>query len=353
MRHRLKQGAVAFSAWVPFFVVWVLVGLSFGRDSISAILVGGLISMGSAGILGIVVWYACRRWPWPLHFSLKFYLLQIGFGIIYGAVWTAMVSALEVARRGGTDPNLWMWATLGRELLMGIWFYAVFAGISHAIQTRDRLHEKETMAAQAEALATAARLDAIRARLNPHFLFNALHTLSGLVKFRPNMAEGAIERLGDLLRYTLKEDSREVVEFSEEYDFTREYLAFEKLRYEDRLNIDLQVDPESFNCEILPFSIQTLAENAVHHAISVRPEGGSISIKCAYRAGYLHVSVSDDGPGCTTSASDSHQFGLQALRERLHAAYGQSVELRVEKRAEGFEASFAVPPSRTSSGTSL
>src|SRR5262245_29668838 len=108
-----------------------------------------------------------------------------------------------------------------RQTMLGIWFYAVLAGIAHAVQTRNRLHEKEMLAARAEALASAARLEALRARLNPHFLFNALHTLAALVKFRPALAETAIERLGDMLRYTLKEDSRGMVEFSEEFDFTR------------------------------------------------------------------------------------------------------------------------------------
>src|SRR5260370_16291097 len=103
---------------------------------------------------------------------------------------------------------------------MGVWIYGLFAGVSYAVQTRNRLHEKETLAVRAEALAAAARLDAIRARLNPHFLFNALHTLAAMVKFRPNMTEGAIERLGDMLRYTLKEDGPELVEFSEDYNFT-------------------------------------------------------------------------------------------------------------------------------------
>src|SRR5206468_6725152 len=117
------------------------------------------------------------------------------------------------------------------------------------------------LAGRAEPLAAAARLDAIRARLNPHFLFNALHTLAALVKFRPAMAESAIERLGDMLRYALKEDGRELVEFSEEYEFTRQYLAFEQLRYEDRLKVDVQIDPECFNFDIPPFSMQTLAEN--------------------------------------------------------------------------------------------
>jgi len=184
--------------------------------------------------------------------------------------------------------------------------------------------------------------------LNPNFLFNALHTLAALVKFRPTVAESAIERLGDMLRYTLKEDGRELVEFSEECDFTRQYIAFEQLRYEDRLNVDLQIDPGSFDFDIPPFSIQALAENAVHHAISIRPQGGSIWIKCTCSDGALNVSVRDDGPGGGADAGESHQFGLRSLRERLRAAYGPETDLRVQSGPEGFEASFVVPSSSES-----
>jgi len=214
--------------------------------------------------------------------------------------------------------GFWSWAVLGRQTLMGVWFYAVFAGISHAVQTRNRLHERETLAARAEALAA-------------------------LVKFRPNMAEGAIERLEDMLRYSLKEDGRELVEFSEEYHFTRQYLAFEQLRYEDRLKVDLQIDPESFNYDLPPFSIQTLAENAVQHAIAIRPEGGSIWIKCSCSDGRLQVTVRDDGPGHRSDAGASHQFGLRSLRDRLQAAYGYSAELRFLGGVGGFEAGFIIP----------
>src|SRR5258708_19742031 len=127
---------------------------------------------------------------------------------------TVCVYDVESLRARNTLQGFWSWAVLGRQTLMGVWFYAVFAGISHAVQTRNRLHEKETLAARAEALAAAARLDAIRARLNPHFLFNALHTLAALVKFRPNMPEAPIERLRDILRYTLKKDGPHLLEFS-------------------------------------------------------------------------------------------------------------------------------------------
>jgi two-component system LytT family sensor kinase len=348
MREALKRCAIVFAVWLPFFALWVLFAVSYTHDSFSAVLVASLISMGSAGLLGIAVWHICQRWPWPLGFRLNFYLLQISFALVYSVVWTAAVYGLESLHRRSALQGFWSWPVLCRQLLTGTWFYAVFAGISYAVQTRDRLHEKEMLAARAEALAAAARLDAVRARLNPHFLFNALHTLAALVKFRPAMAEGAIERLGDMLRYTLKEDGRELVEFAEEYEFTRQYIAFEQLRYEDRLNVDLQIDPESFNFDVPPFSIQTLAENAVRHAISIRPEGGSIWIKCSCQDGRLDVTVRDDGPGGGADRGQSHQFGLRSLRERLRAAYGAVADLRLHSSPEGFEAGFVVPPSSES-----
>jgi len=344
MRGRLvRQCAIGFAVWLPFFVLWTTVALSSGQVSIRAALTGALISMGSAGLLGIPVWIASQRWPWPLGFRLRFYLLQIGLAIVYGGIWAILVLSLESLVNPHLRASLWAPGSVTRMVLLGIWFYAVFAGLSHAVQTRQRLHEKETLAARAEALASAARLEALRARLNPHFLFNALHTLAAVVKFRPGLAESAIERLGDMLRYTLKEDGRGLVEFSEEYDFTRQYLAFEQLRYEARLAVNLDVDPGSFDFDVPPFSIQTLAENAVHHAIAIRPEGGSIWISSHCEDGGLRVSVRDDGPGAGVEAADSHQIGLRSVHERLVAAFGASAEFHVERQRNGFLASFRVP----------
>ncbi len=284
----IRRCAIVLAAWLPFFALWVLFAMSFSRDRFSAIFVASLISMGSAGLLGIAVWHLCRRWPWPLGFNLKFYLLQVFFALLYAVAWTTAVYGLESLRRGSALPGFWSWPIIIRQFLIGIWFYAIFAGVSHAAQTRNRLHEKEMLAA-------SARLDAIRARLNPHFLFNAL-------------------------------------------------LAFEQLRYEDRLKVHLQIDPASFAFNIPPFSIQTLAENAVRHAISIRSEGGSIWIKCDHRHdGTLRVGVRDDGPGGSVDAGQSHQFGLRSLRERLRAAFGPQADLQIQSGTEGFEASFVLP----------
>jgi two-component system, LytTR family, sensor kinase len=342
-RTWLRRCAIGLAAWLPFFVLWTAVTLSFPQATLRTALANGLVSMGSAGVLGIFVWFACKRWPWPVQFKLSFYTLQIALAIVYGVAWTVSVIALEVLGGASGAQALLSWPALSRQALLGVWFYAVFAGISYAVQTRARLQEKEMLAARAEALVAAARLDALRARLNPHFLFNALHTLSAVVKFRPLLAESAIERLGDMLRYTLKEDGRGLVEFSDEYEFTRQYLAFEQLRYEDRLAVNLDVDEESHDFDVPPFSIQTLAENAVHHAIAIRPEGGSIWISCRGRGGQLEISVRDDGPGTTTEAGESHQLGLRSVRERLVAAFGSRAELRIDSRPCGFQASFTIP----------
>jgi signal transduction histidine kinase len=337
-----RKIALGAAAWLPFFVLWTGVALSSGEVPLQVAVVSGLISMGPAGLLGILVWMACKRWPWPLEFKLRFYALQIGLAVLYGIIWTAVVFLLEAPFFGNAAARFASSGAWIRQTLLGVWFYAVFAGLAYAVQTRQRMHEKETLAAQAEALASAARLEALRARLNPHFLFNALHTLSAVVKFRPAAAEGAIERLGDMLRYTLK-DTRGLVEFSDEYDFTRQYLAFEQLRFEDRLAVNMDVDPNAFDFDVPPFSLQTLAENAVHHAIAIRPEGGTIWISARCDNGSLRVSVRDDGPGVASDSSESHQLGLHSVRERLLAAFGSSAELRVERRSDGFQASFVVP----------
>jgi two-component system, LytTR family, sensor kinase len=349
IRGVIKRYAIVLAAWLPFFAIWVLYAMLYAHYRFPAAVVTSLISMGSASLLGIVTWHVCQRWPWPLRLDLKFYLLHILLASVYSILWSIAVFGLESLRRG-TNPvwDFWKAPFLGWQLLMGVWLYGLFAGVCYAVQTRNRLHEKETLAARAEALAAEARLDAIRSRLNPHFLFNALHTLAALVKFQPTMAENAIERLGDMLRYALKEDGRELVEFAEEYEFTRQYIAFEQLRYEDRLKVDLQIDPESFHFDVPPFSMQTLAENAVHHAISIRPKGGAIWIRCSCQKGSLSVSVRDDGPGGGADPGQSHQFGLRSLRERLRAAYGPSAELTIQDGREGFEACFVVPPSSES-----
>src|SRR5216684_6981858 len=125
VRKLIKRCAIALAAWLPFFAIWLLVAMLLARDRFSTVLIASLISMGSAGLLGIGVWYVCQRWPWPLGFKLNFYLLQIFFAVVYGVAWTAAVYGLESLRGGNAQQGFWSSPALGRQMLMGIWFYAV------------------------------------------------------------------------------------------------------------------------------------------------------------------------------------------------------------------------------------
>lgn len=184
-----------------------------------------------------------------------------------------------------------------------------------------------------------ARLDALRSRLHPHFLFNALHTVGALVRHDPAEAESAVERLGDMLRYTLRDGESDVVPFAEEWEFTRRYLEFEQLRYGERLRVVADIDPGALLCRAPSFALQTLVENAVHHSIDIRAEGGKIEIRAKTSGENLHVRVRDDG-GNGRSESGT-RYGLNALRERLEAVYGAS--LMIVRDDNGFEVSFTIP----------
>src|SRR5262245_8418542 len=100
LRKIIGRSVILVAAWLPFFALWVLFALSFARDPFSAVFAGSLITMGSAGLLGIAVWHVCRRWPWPLGFNLRFYALHVFFALLYAGAWTIAVYGIDSLRRG-------------------------------------------------------------------------------------------------------------------------------------------------------------------------------------------------------------------------------------------------------------
>src|SRR5262245_36786567 len=132
-RRLLQSSAIALVTWLPFFAIWTLVTMSFGRFPLSTVLASSLIAMGTAGLLGIAAWSACRRWPWPLGFKLRFDLLQIVLAVSYGDTWTGALYVLESMRGAAGVSALLTWPGFARQTMLGIWFYAVLAGIAHAV----------------------------------------------------------------------------------------------------------------------------------------------------------------------------------------------------------------------------
>ena len=339
----MKVAAVV-AAWLPMLVFWIVLAVAYGRMTLAQALPLAVLTIGSAALLGIVVWKFCMMTPWPQRLRASFYAKHFLAAALYAVVWVVGVLAIDTLVSGRSVWRMMLsTGVVGWQLLMGLWLYGVVAGVSYAIQTQRRAHENERRALQAEAMLTAARLDALRSRLHPHFLFNALHTVAALVRHDPGQAESAIEKLGDMLRYTLLETNSGTVPFTEEWAFTRRYLEFEQTRYGDRLTVAIAIDDACDSCSAPSFALQTLVENAVRHSIATRPEGGKIEITARASDTQLHVRVRDDGGNGLTPSPDGTHFGLPALRERLKAMYGDAAQLTIDSSPAGFEVSFTVP----------
>jgi uncharacterized protein (DUF2249 family) len=328
---RMRKFVALAGAWLPFFVLWLIFGMQMGTPFRRA-LPFSLYAIGSAALLGLLVTRLCAAMPLPRELRPRFYGLHVTAAASYALVWAAGVAALTFFLERRAIPRT---AVVG-WFLEGVWIYAIIAGASYAFQTQRR-------ALRAEKDLALARLDALRSRLHPHFLFNALHTVGALVRHDPAEAESAAEKLGDMLRYTLRDGDADVVPFADEWEFTRRYLEFEQLRYGERLRVVADIDPRSLACSAPSFALQTLVENSVRHSIDRRPEGGRVEIQARASEDRLHIRVRDDGGNGTTPSESGARYGLSALRERLDGVYGGDAKLDVVRSDAGFEVSFTIP----------
>jgi sensor histidine kinase YesM len=206
------------------------------------------------------------------------------------------------------------------------------------------LSQQAAAEAEARLLAERAQLAALRARLNPHFLFNALHTVSSLVTVDPAAADEALERLGGLLRYALDESSDEVP-LESEWAFTRDYLAFERLRLGDRLRTREDLEPDALAVDVPLLLLQPIVENAIRHAIAPSSAGGTIRIGARIDSGVLNLRVDDDGPGARREEVERGQgIGLRSLKRRLAVRYGQSAQMYIRTApGAGFSVTVVIP----------
>jgi LytS/YehU family sensor histidine kinase len=238
----------------------------------------------------------------------------------------------------------------------GLFLYGVVAAVGHAVAVGRRLRERE-------AAATRAELHALRAQLDPHFLFNTLHSLVALARRDPAAVERGLETFGALLRYVLDANRRgagtptpargaagdDDVALADEMTFVRDYLTLERLRLGDRLRVVEALDDEALDCAVPPFTVQPLAENAIRHGLAPRAAGGTLRLSATVDdAGVLTIEVADDGVGCDPARpSLASGIGLGLVRRRLLARFGPTALMETTAApASGFRVRIAVPAER-------
>ncbi|MEZ5331912.1 MAG: histidine kinase [Thermoanaerobaculia bacterium] len=266
----------------------------------------------------------------------RFVLLHAAGALTFAAAST-VGSWLLFRLFHGVETGEWDWS-LGQtgplfwQMLIATLLYVVLAGLGNAAALQERLRVEEAQAARARELVARARLEALRARLDPHFLFNTLHSLLALVRKDPTAAEQGLERFGDLLHYALGAggERSEEVTLAEERGFVETYLELESLRLASRLAWSGAFQPEALPCRLPALTLQPLVENAVRHAIAPRAAGGRIEIRAAVQGDRLEIEVSDDGPGADPEAVGEGGVGLELVRGRLEAMHGGAAGLEVD-----------------------
>jgi sensor histidine kinase YesM len=210
--------------------------------------------------------------------------------------------------------------------------------VTHVVLNYERdKRDQELKTAKLETLLADARLSMLRSQLHPHFLFNSLNAVSAYIETDPRVARLMLEQVADLLRMSLKHHESQEIPLHEEFAFLDKYLGLQKLRFEDRLDVKIQMDPAAFAACVPTFILQPLVENAVRHGVAVRHERGLIEVTARRNNGDLGISIRDDGPGLPPgwSADAALGVGLTNTRERLQALYGTGCERLDIRNAPG------------------
>jgi two-component system, LytTR family, sensor kinase len=206
-------------------------------------------------------------------------------------------------------------------------------GLYYAFDYHRRFREREVAAAQLETQLATAHLQALRMQLNPHFLFNALHSAAMLTMIDPGGAHRVLVQLSALLRTTLDRSSAAEVPLSEEIDFVDRYLAIERIRFQDRLRVEMTIDDDALGAIVPNLILQPLVENAVRHGIARRTNAGALTIRGTRRGPALVLEVEDDGPGLpggwSLASSKGSGVGLTNVRSRLEGLYGPEGRLEL------------------------
>ena len=288
-------------------------------------------------IFGLSSRFSTDRSRWYVRVPL---LLAAGIVIslaIYMILFFLRVEVFEVGRRAPAFAPL---RELGRFRFVNqllLYFAVLAAGYAREYFLRDQERQRESIelqarAARLQAQLADARLDALRGQINPHFLFNTLHAVAALVERDPAGVRRMIARLSELLRRTIDADGSEEVPLREELDFLQRYIEIMEIRFQGKLHVDSNVEPDTLEVWVPSLVLQPIVENALEHGASRAAGDGRVEISARRSGGHLVLTVRDNGPG--VDARSASGVGLANTRARLRELYGETAALTLSS-AEG------------------
>lgn len=215
--------------------------------------------------------------------------------------------------------------------------------ITYMLSRLEEQRSKEKRIADAEQLAKEAELSVLRQKLQPHFLFNSLNSISALAISQPDEARNMIHQLSDFLRGTMKKDDQKLVPFEEELNHLNLYLEIEKVRFGHRLKVLFEVDEQTLKCHLPPLAMQPIVENAIKFGLYGTLEETAIEIKAEYSKGYLLLKVINGFDADSQGEGSGTGFGLSSIQRRLFLLYARNDLIKTEKTENTFTTTLKIP----------
>ncbi len=292
-----------------------------------------------------------RRHPFVRGPTLRSVAVHGAAFITIGALaeaWTATLQVLFNPWGYQRQPQFWdSWSTtLLYHVLIFLIAYALILTVTYLVDSRDKVARQMTETARLNEELSQAQLAALRRQMEPHFMFNALNSIAGLVRDRRNdEAVSMIVGLGEFLRRATERSHRPQVTLAEEVEYLQRYLDIQQIRFGERLKVRVEVPAELMNAQVPELLLQPLVENAIKHGIATRVAGGNVHVNAEHRDGRLRLSVYNDGPGFIEGwQTHGPGVGLANLRTRLRILHGDAAELEMKRvAAAGVEVVVTLP----------
>lgn len=331
-----------WTRWLLAFLGWTFVALFFASQTYLT-----YKSSGGSAPVGLIMKVALADWYlWALLAPLIVWLAKRV--PLERDHWLRGV-AIHLAASVGCAVGVWWLSNFDRHLLLGLQgsvrlvyvfhqhliTYWLLVGATMGYQYYWRYREGELRTAQLSAQLAQAQLQALRMQLHPHFLFNTLNAISTLVHKDPEKADRMIARLSDLLRLTLENVGVQEVRLAQELEFLERYLDIERTRFADRLEIRMEIAPETLDARAPYLILQPLVENAIRHGIAPRSTPGRIEVSAKRKDGALVLSVQDNGPGIAAPENLKKGVGISSTKARLERLYGTAHRFELSNVAAG------------------
>ena len=339
---------IATVLWLIYSVFYTLLIIREGQHLFVHIFTGQLYHSAALGLYSIPVWLLLVRvldkwrWRWKIVAHLVIAPLYAWVGFITIISITAMMTTEAIVNEI-TAVRQWL-------LYGNVTVYMIQFSLYHGVRFIQQLRWREQQAISLMMLAQEQELAALKAQVNPHFLFNTLNSISAMVSQKPEQACEMIADLAGMLRYALDSSKRDLVRLGEDLDFAQAYLALEGHRFPDRLKVQYDVSPEVLEALVPPMLLQPLVENAVKHGVAPDEKGGTVTLRIVGENGRLVVDVKDTG---YDRGSDVYQvqnttgIGLTNTEARLRHLFGEKFLFEAApQKPHGFKVSFSIPQLR-------